>query len=87
MTKLLQDDNKKINGVEVNNDRQVKAKAVLLATGGFGASKDLIAKYRPDLRNYKTTNQPGATGDGLKLANKVGAQLEQLELVQVHRYH
>ena len=84
VTKLLQDDNKKINGVEVNNDRQVKAKAVLLATGGFGASKDLIAKYRPDLRNYKTTNQPGATGDGLKLANKVGAQLEQLELVQVH---
>ena len=84
VTKLLQDDNKKITGVEVNNDRQVKAKAVLLATGGFGASKDLIDKYRPDLRNYKTTNQPGATGDGLKLANKVGAQLEQLELVQVH---
>ena len=81
---MLQDADKKINGVEINNDLKVNAKAVLLATGGFGASKDLIAKYRPDLRDYKTTNQAGATGDGLKLADKVGAQLEQLELVQVH---
>lgn len=84
VTNLLQDKNKKITGVEVNNGRQIRAKAVLLATGGFGAAKDLIAKYRPDLRDYKTTNQTGATGDGLKLADKVGAQLEQLELVQVH---
>ena len=84
VTELLQDADKKINGVEINNDLKVNAKAVLLATGGFGASKDLIAKYRPDLRDYKTTNQAGATGDGLKLADKVGAQLEQLELVQVH---
>lgn len=84
VTNLLQDKDKKITGVEVNKEHQVRAKAVLLATGGFGAAKDLIAKYRPDLRDYKTTNQAGATGDGLKLADKVGAQLEQLELVQVH---
>lgn len=84
VTDLIQDDQGKIIGVKVNDSKIVKAKAVLLATGGFGASKDLIAKYRPDLKDYKTTNQPGATGDGLKLAEKVGAQLEQLELVQVH---
>lgn len=84
VTKLLKNENKEIVGVEVNDAKKVTAKAVLLATGGFGASKDLIAKYRPDLKNYRTTNQPGATGDGLKLADKVGAQLEQLELVQVH---
>ncbi|TQW13410.1 Fumarate reductase flavoprotein subunit [Lactobacillus gasseri] len=84
VTNLLQDKDKKITGVEVNKEHQVRAKAVLLATGGFGDAKDLIAKYRPDLRDYKTTNQAGATGDGLKLADKVGAQLEQLELVQVH---
>lgn len=84
VTKLLKNENEEIVGVEVNNVKKVNAKAVLLATGGFGASKDLIAKYRPDLKNYRTTNQPGATGDGLKLADKVGAQLEQLELVQVH---
>ena len=84
VTKLLKSENGEIVGVEVNGAKKVNAKAVLLATGGFGASKDLIAKYRPDLKDYRTTNQPGATGDGLKLADKVGAQLEQLELVQVH---
>ena len=84
VTKLLQNEAREIIGVEVNDKQEIGAKAVLLATGGFGAAKDLIAKYRPDLKDYKTTNQPGATGDGLKLADKVGAQLEQLELVQVH---
>lgn len=63
---------------------QLHSRAVVLATGGFGASKELMRQYRPDLANYRTTNQPGATGDGLKLAQQVGAQLMQLDLVQVH---
>jgi len=58
--------------------------AILLASGGFGSSKELIKKYRPDLVNYKTTNQPGATGDGLKLASQIDAQLEQMDFIQVH---
>lgn len=87
VSKLLQDKSGKINGVEVETGdgvKTIKAKAVLLATGGFGASKDIIKKYRPDLVDYKTTNQPGATGDGLKLAENVGAQLMQMNFIQVH---
>lgn len=87
VTKLLQDKNKKVVGVKaqtVDGDKEVKAKAVLLATGGFGAAQDIIAKYRPDLKGYKTTNQPGATGDGLKLAEAVNGQLVQMNLIQVH---
>ena len=87
VTKLLQDKNKKVNGVEVETSegtKTIKAKAVLLATGGFGASKDIIKKYRPDLVDYKTTNQPGATGDGLKLAKALDAQLMQTNFIQVH---
>lgn len=87
VTKLLQDKNGNVNGVEVETDKGVKtikAKAVLLATGGFGASKEIIKKYRPDLVDYKTTNQPGATGDGIKLAKEIGAQLMQMNFIQVH---
>ena len=87
VTKLIKDDGKKVNGVEVetkDGKKIVTAKAVLLASGGFGASKELIKKYRPDLVDYKTTNQPGATGDGLKLAEGVDAQLMQMNFVQVH---
>lgn len=85
--KLLQNDEKAIDGVEVETKagtKTVHAKAVLLASGGFGASKDIIKKYRPDLVDYKTTNQPGATGDGLKLAEAVDAQLMQMNFIQVH---
>ena len=87
VTKLLQDRNGNVNGVEVETDKGVKtikAKAILLATGGFGASKEIIKKYRPDLVDYKTTNQPGATGDGIKLAKEIGAQLMQMNFIQVH---
>lgn len=87
VTKLLQSEDKKITGVEVSTNegnKEIAAKAVLLATGGFGAAQDIIAKYRPDLKGYKTTNQPGATGDGLKLAESVNAQLVQMNLIQVH---
>lgn len=86
VTKLLKS-NDRVDGVEVEIDgskKIVKAKSVLLASGGFGASKKLIAKYRPDLEQYKTTNQLGATGDGLELAEKLGAQLIQMNFIQVH---
>src|SRR5699024_7524873 len=63
---------------------KIHAKAVILATGGFGAGKDLLAKYRKDLTTLKTTNQSGATGDGIKLAQNVGAKLVDMDQVQVH---
>ena len=86
VTKLVEAD-KSVTGIEVETEsglKKVSAKAVLLASGGFGASKEMMKKYRPDLVDYKTTNQAGATGDGLKLAEAVDAQLMQMEYVQVH---
>ena len=79
-------DNGQINGIKAESDREIEIKtsAVILATGGFGAGKDLLAQYRSDLLNLRTTNQPGATGDGIKLAQKLGAQLVDMEQVQVH---
>lgn len=85
VTDLLTD-NDQIVGVKAFSNREIKiqAKAVVLATGGFGAGKDLLAQYRSNLLNLRTTNQPGATGDGLKLAQKVGAKLVDMDQVQVH---
>ncbi len=79
-------DNGQITGIKAESDREIEIKtsAVILATGGFGAGKDLLAQYRSDLLNLRTTNQPGATGDGIKLAQKLGAQLVDMEQVQVH---
>ncbi|WP_368790711.1 flavocytochrome c [Companilactobacillus farciminis] len=78
--------NGQVTGIKAESDREIEIKtsAVILATGGFGAGKDLLAQYRSDLLNLRTTNQPGATGDGIKLAQKLGAQLIDMEQVQVH---
>lgn len=85
--KITRDD-EKITGVVISdvngNQHQVAGKAVLLATGGFGANKELIGQYRKDLTIYRTTNQEGATGDGLKLATDVGAALVDMDQIQVH---
>lgn len=84
----LEETDKAISAVSVTlgdgAQKQIKADAVVLATGGFGASKDIIQKYRPDLVDYNTTNQPGATGDGIKLAQSVGAGLVDMDQIQVH---
>ena len=50
----------------------VTARAVVLATGGFGQA-------------YATTTNPaGVTGDGLALAARAGAELRDVEFVQFH---
>jgi len=53
----------------------VKAKATIIATGGYG---------RLHIRGYDTTNHYGATGDGLVIAYRAGAKLLYMDSVQYH---
>lgn len=60
---------------------------VIIATGGFGADfskAGILASVRPDLLDMPTTNGDHCTGDGLKMAQAVGAGDVDLEHVQVH---
>merc|ERR1712187_656682 len=60
---------------------------VILCSGGFGAdfgSDSLLAKYRPDLLHLPTTNGEHCTGDGIKMAEAIGAKSIDLEWEQVH---
>ncbi|HHV78560.1 MAG TPA: flavocytochrome c [Firmicutes bacterium] len=85
-TEILMKDGKAV-GIKAqgkNGEIQVNAKAVILATGGFGANPDMVAKYQPRLKGFDTTNQPGATGDGITMAQAVGAALIQMEEIQTH---
>lgn len=59
---------------------------VILATGGFSANEEMLQKYNeiwPSLEGIKTTNHPGATGDGLVMAEKIGANLIGLSNIQL----
>lgn len=62
----------------------IKAKAVVLATGGFGANFDLMTQYDPSLANAVTTNHSGATGDGILMAQEIGADTVDMEQIQLH---
>lgn len=86
VTDILMKDGK-VSGVRVKTADGVKtidAKAVILAAGGFGANQAMVTKYRPELKGFSTTNHPGATGDGIVLAEKVGASLTDIGQIQIH---
>ncbi len=53
----------------------VRAKAVLIATGGFG---------RLHIQGFPTTNHYGATADGVVMAYRAGVQIQDLESTQYH---
>jgi len=62
------------------------SKGVVLATGGFGANVEMRVAYNTiwsDLSTLKTTNHPGATGDGIELAKAVNANLVGMEYIQL----
>lgn len=62
----------KVAGVRATNPNELPIKytcrALIVATGGFGANSEMLAQYRPELRDAVTTNQPGTQGDGIKFA-------------------
>jgi fumarate reductase flavoprotein subunit len=87
VTSLLTDKKGAVNGVTVRiagREYRVMAKAVVLATGGFGANNEMAASYNPNLKGFATTNHPGATGDGIRMAQAVGAALVDMDQIQTH---
>ena len=62
----------------------IEAPAIILASGGFSANLERVKKYRPEYAAFSSTNQPGATGDGLDLAAEFGAKLVDMEQIQIH---
>lgn len=62
----------------------VHSKAVVLATGGFGANFDKIAEYRPDLVDFMTTNASGSQGQGIDMGTAVGADTVDMDQIQIH---
>ena len=80
VVELLMDDKGQVAGgvafnLETFEYYVIRAKATILATGGSG---------RLHLASYPTTNHYGATGDGLIMAYHTGANLVDLDTIQIH---
>lgn len=68
------------DGLEVT----IKAKAVILATGGFGNNKEMLKEYTrfPDVEMIGNT---GKNGDGIQMAWAAGADKEGMEVMMSYR--
>ena len=76
-----------VNGVMAESDEAyytIHSKAVILATGGFGNNQEMIVNYRSDLEGTVTTSAPGIMGDGIVMAETVGAGLVDIDQIQLH---
>ncbi len=80
--------NNKIVGVKVKEangeEYVIKAKAVIVATGGFGANPKMVEKYNPKLKGFGSTNNPAIVGDGIVMIEKVGGALIDMDQIQTH---
>ncbi len=83
---LITDEQGKVTGVKARNsegeDISFTGKAVLIATGGFGKNRELLAEVSPKLANATTDEIAPTTGDGLLMAEAVGAKAVNLDQIQ-----
>jgi len=86
VTKIINENGKAVGVVVSTKDGEytIKAKAVIVATGGFGANPTLVESYKPELKGFGTTNHAGATGDALTWAKDFNAALTDIEQIQTH---
>ena len=78
----------RVSSAQTRNAQTLSARAVVLATGGFAndreGSTSLLRQYAPETVRFATTNTRGTTGDGHKMAFRLGAQGVDLANVQIH---
>ncbi len=79
VTDLLTDDAGRVTGVAYTtadgSHHEVHAPAVVLASGGYTANRDLHRRFTPDKAEVGLHTNPDATGDGLLMAERLGAKL------------
>ena len=87
-TEILTDANGAAVGVKATGASgetvTVNAKAVILASGGFGANLDMVVKYKPELKGFMTTNAAGIQGQGIEMAQAIGAATVDMDQIQIH---
>lgn len=87
--KILMDDGKAVGIVaegKTGNTVTINAKAVIIATGGFGANNEMVAEQNSALEGYITTNANGAQGQGITMAtaDDVNAATVDMDQIQLH---
>ena len=91
---LIKDETGRVVGVKATNPDGTELtitanKGVVIATGGFSANVEMREKYNTSGKwpvlgeNIMTTNAAGITGDGIAMASEAGANLVDMEQIQL----
>jgi flavocytochrome c len=70
-----------------DDENMVYCKAIILTSGGYGhdfGENGLLKEFVPQYMNYPTTNGELTLGSGIKLGRKIGADLVDMDQVQIH---
>ena len=71
-----EDAERRVIGVELENGERLMAQGgVVIATGGFSRSRELVARFAPHLVDARPMGGEGNTGDGLRMAWALGADM------------
>ena len=62
----------------------INSKAVVIATGGFGANSEMVVENVSSLKGFGTTNHKGATGDGIIMSKPLNVDLIHMDQIQTH---
>lgn len=84
---IIMEDDKAI-GVKVENREgfyDIKADAVVVATGGFSTNKEYLAEYAPGAERVETSNQMGTTGDFIPVFKKHDLKMDQMDVLSVFK--
>ena len=76
---LIQKDGQVVGAVAKNNGKNINIKAnkaVILTTGGYEFDPESLRTYAQG-ENYHALGNPGNTGDGLRMAQSMGARLDR----------
>ncbi len=95
-TELIKDDDTgRVVAVSVLRDdhsvTMTALKGIVVATGGFSANIEMREHYNSSWEtldgSIATSNSPASMGDGIIMAEKIGAQLEGMEYIQLYPFN
>ncbi|MCC5909222.1 MAG: flavocytochrome c [Clostridiaceae bacterium] len=87
---IIIDENNRVIGIKAENPEgknihYYAENGVILATGGFGSNMEMVKEYNSIIdERYKSTNQNSSTGDGIIMAQEIGADVTGMEYVQTY---
>lgn len=86
LTDIIADDDGRVRGVELTRPdgtiERLGCEALILATGGFAANHDMLARYIPEMATARNNGHEGSQGDGIRLGARLGAAVGDMGAYQ-----